>query len=291
MRKLLLLSLVTVMSLFSTLSVAGDLGKVREQGVLRHLGVPYANFVTGQGDGMSVELIQLFAASLGVDYEYVATDWSSAISDLVGRQITQIAGKAQVGDPVPVRGDLIANGLTVLPWRAQVLDYSLPTFPTQVWLVTRASSPLQPIRPLSETEDIAATRALLSRQQLLGKQNTCLDPALYPFADDNFESVYFSGNLNDMFPAVMQGDADMTLLDVPDTLVALTRWPGQVKVLGPLSEKQNMAVGFRQDSPKLREAFNRFYREIRQNGEYTRLVQKYYPDVFDYYPAFFQSPI
>ena len=45
---------------------AGDLADLKARGELRHLGVVYANFVTGAGDGLDVELVQGFARSLGV---------------------------------------------------------------------------------------------------------------------------------------------------------------------------------------------------------------------------------
>ena len=48
-----------------------DLREIRKKGVLRHLGVPYANFVTGSEDGLDVELLKLFARHLGVSYKYV----------------------------------------------------------------------------------------------------------------------------------------------------------------------------------------------------------------------------
>ena len=50
---------------------AQDLAEIRERGVLRHLGVPYARFITGNGDGLDVEIIQLFARHIGVRYEFV----------------------------------------------------------------------------------------------------------------------------------------------------------------------------------------------------------------------------
>jgi membrane-bound lytic murein transglycosylase MltF len=50
-------------------AVAGDLADVKARGVLRHLGIPYANFVTGSGDGLDVEVMRRFAAYLGVKYE------------------------------------------------------------------------------------------------------------------------------------------------------------------------------------------------------------------------------
>ncbi|MEA3544328.1 MAG: transporter substrate-binding domain-containing protein [Thermodesulfobacteriota bacterium] len=281
--------IIILLSIFVSTGNARDLAEIRQEGVLRHLGVPYANFVTGQGDGLSVELIQLFAQSLGVKYEYVETSWKNVINDLVGQQVSPDGDQVKLSGATPVRGDLIANGLTLLPWRQQVLDYSIPTFPTQVWLVTSSASAVHPITPQDEAADIAATSRLLTNSKLLGKQNTCLDPALYPFAGENFTTVYFQGNLHDMVPAVMQGEADMTLLDVPDALVAINLWPGQVKVLGPLSAQQAMGVGFRKDMPELKRAFNTFLSGLQQNGEYQELVRKYYPDVFDYYPDFFRK--
>ncbi|MCK4502779.1 MAG: transporter substrate-binding domain-containing protein [Desulfuromonadales bacterium] len=276
-----------VLSFFVATSSARDLAEIQQEGVLRHLGVPYANFITGQGDGLSVELIRLFSQSIGVRYEYVETSWKHVINDLVGQQVIPTGDKVKLSGSTPVRGDLIANGLTILPWRQKVLEYSIPTFPTQVWLVTNSTSPICPITPHGEVADIAATSQLLAKQKLLAKQNTCLDPALYPFANEDFSTVYFQGNLHDMVPAVMQGMADMTLLDVPDALVAIKLWPGQVKVLGPLSPQQVMGVGFRKDMPELKRAFNAFLVALQQRGDYQKLVKKYYPDVFDYYPGFF----
>lgn len=70
-------------------------------------------------------------------------------------------------------------------------------------------------------------------------------------------------------------------------LAAWNNWPGQIKV-GPITGIQDRGVGFRKDSPQLREAFNRFFATINRDGTYLRLVQKYYPTVLDYYPDYFK---
>ena len=54
---------------------AQDLAEIRESGVLRHLGVPYARFVGGSGEGFDAEIVQLFAKHIGVRYEYVPAEW------------------------------------------------------------------------------------------------------------------------------------------------------------------------------------------------------------------------
>src|ERR687883_630568 len=79
----------------------GDLADVKAAGVLRHLGVPYANFVTGGGDGFDVELMRLFAARLGVRYEYVRSDWPTVVPDLVGRRVSAAAPDPALAPPAP----------------------------------------------------------------------------------------------------------------------------------------------------------------------------------------------
>jgi ABC-type amino acid transport substrate-binding protein len=271
---------------------ADGLAAVRERGVLRHLGIPYANFVTGAGDGMDVELMRAFAAHLGVRYEYVQTDWAEAIGDLTGRKVHSHGDEVEVLGQVPVKGDVIANGMTVIPWRAKAVAFGDPTFPTQVWLVSRADLPVSPIQPTAVLdEDIAATKALMPKRTLLGKANTCLDPDLYNIKSTGAKVSMFAGTLNELAPAVIKGDSELTLLDVPDALVALQKWPGEIKVIGPVSERQDMAPAFRPEDRDLREAFNRFLAQLKASGEFRRIALAYYPFVIDYFPDYLPEPV
>ena len=268
---------------------AGDLAQVRQSGVLRHLGIPYANFVTGAGDGMDVELMQMFAKSQGVRYEYVQTSWDTVLEDLVGTQVRAKGGEVERLAAVPVRGDLIANGFTILPWRQKVVEFSEPTFPSQIWLVARADSGLRPIRPSGRIEaDIAQVKALLRGRKVLALKKTCLDPELYALDATGAQVICFNGNLNELAPAVLNGEAEMTILDVPDALVALDKWAGKIKVIGPISPRQLMAVAFPPEAPALRAAFNKFLRQARKDGSYDRLVKKYYPTAFASFPDYFK---
>lgn len=283
-------AIVTSGMLLSTSAHGRSLDDVKKAGVLRHLGIPYANFVTGAGDGMDVELMQRFAERMGVKYEYVHTDWGTIFGDLTGRKITVDGSDAVAGDSVPVRGDVAANGITILPWREKVVDFSIPIFPNQVWLMARADSPASPIKPTGDIhKDMEATRSVLAHKTLLSKPGTCLDYSLYDVKTADVEVRIFSGGLNEMAPALLNRDADLSLLDVPDALVALGKWPGQLKVIGPFSLPQGMGVAFAKDSPQLRDAFNAFLRESIKDGSFTPLVRKYYPYVLDYYPDFFKG--
>jgi ABC-type amino acid transport substrate-binding protein len=278
--------------LLPVLASADSLAALQERGVLRHLGIPYANFVSGVGedmklDGMDVELMRGFAGWLGVEYEYVQTDWASAIGDLTGNEIKTSGDEVEVVGTAPIRGDVIANGMTIIPWRQQVVAFAEPTFPTQVWLMSRADSPVSPIKPTSSlAEDIVQTKSVLGGKALLGKLNTCLDPSLYDIEQTGAEISLFDGALNELAPAVVNNESEFTLLDVPDALVALEKWSGEIKVIGPVSEEQFMAPAFRRGDTELLSAFNRYLAELKASGAFDDLTLRYYPLVVDYFPDF-----
>jgi len=269
---------------------AVTLEEVKQRGVLLHLGVPYAHFVKKEGDGLDQEMIRLFAEHLGVRYEWVETTWSEAFSNLTGTRVEAGTGRPLSGEPAPVRGDLIANGLTILPWREKLAVFSIPTFPTGVWLMSRADSTLRPIMPSGSIEaDIEKVMSLLKGFSVLTMKGTCLDPSLYGLKRIGVEIRFLKQGLtlDDMVPAMIDGAADATILDIPDALVALDRRPGEIKVIGPVSKPQLMGVAFSRDSAELAGAFNRFFQQITEDGTYRKLVEKHYPLIFLYLGDFF----
>lgn len=267
-----------------------DLPEIKKRGVLRHLGVPYAEFVIGGGIGLDAALIMRFAAHLGVRYEYVETSWKRVIGDLTGKQVRPMGTDVKVLGSVPVRGDIIANGLTILPWREKVLNFSSPTFPSGVWLITQADSAMQPIIPSGKVQvDISAVKSLLRDLTVFTMKNSCLDPDLHNIYATGAEVLQFNRQVNELAPAIINRKAQAGLLDVPDVLVALEKWPGKIKVIGPISPTQEMGWGFAKESPLLRQAFNAFFETCKKDGSYRKLVQTHYPSVFDYFPEFFEK--
>ncbi len=278
---------------------ARDLAEIKKAGVLRHIGVSYANFVSyyKQGDtlvksGLDVDLIQGFAQYLGVKYQFVPAKFTNMLGLLTGQNVNFDGKQVIYGEQTPVQGDLIASGVTKLAWRQEIVDFSGDYFPSAVWVIARTDTDLQPIQPSgSIAEDIIQVKSLINKRDILAMKQTCLDPDLYNLQATG-ANIIFPPNvrkLNEMVPAILKGDAETTLLDVSDTLIALQKWPGEIKVIGPISEEQTMGVAFRKHSPELREAFNRYLKEIRADGRYYQLVEKYYPAVFDYYGDFFND--
>jgi ABC-type amino acid transport substrate-binding protein len=286
-----LVSLLVLLTLPFTI-YAQDLQEIKTAGVLRHLGIPYANFVTGSGDGLDIELMRGFAAYLGVKYQFVESNWKNIFGDLTGRHARKVGNGAEKLGLTEIKGDVVANGMTVLAWRKEVVDFSDPTFPSSVWLIARADSDLQPIKPSGSLEkDVAAVKESLNGHKVLALENTCLDPSLYRLSETKavVQLVDNRLSLNEMAPAIVNNEADATILDVPDALIAMAKWYGQLKVIGPVSGSQVMGAAFRKDSPELLAAFNHYLMKIRSDGSYNKMVKKYYPTVFAYYAEFFSN--
>lgn len=81
--------------------------------------------------------------------------------------------------------------------------------------------------------------------------------------------------------------AETTLLDVPDAMVALQSWPGEIKIIGPISQPQRMGIAVNKSSFQLLEALDTFFIQIWADGTYRSLVEKYYPSIFLYFENFF----
>lgn len=284
------------LSIAFSMCIARDLDEIKESAVLRHIGSPYGNFVKQvyQGDsliwgGFDVELMQGFAANLGVNYQFIELPWDQLIGGLTGQNIEFNNNEVMYHKTSEIRGDLISNGLTTLEWRKEVVDFSDDYFFTAVWLFARTDSTMQPIIPSgSLEEDITQVKLQLQERDVLTVKHTCLDAELYDLQSAG-ANIIPKDKFSNLIPTLINNKAESSLLDVADGLIALDKWAGEIKVIGPISKIQSMAVGFSKSSPKLRFAFNEYLKQIRRDGTYEKLMNKYYPNVYHHYSDFFAA--
>ena len=134
------------------------------------------------------------------------------------------------------------------------LDYSDLYLPLrQCGLLARAPTLVQLIARRQSGRGHPLHQGLVSNGTTFVMDDSCLDPRLYDIEGKGFKLKRFTGssNLNDIVPAMVKQESDMTLLDVPDVLIAMEKRSGSIKVLGPISEEQRMAApAFVKTSPE-----------------------------------------
>ncbi|MFT7052847.1 MAG: membrane-bound lytic murein transglycosylase MltF [Psychromonas sp.] len=299
MMSLLQIVLLSCLILIADKVVARDLQEVKAAGVLRHIGIPYANFVTispadgklNEG-GLDVDIIRGFAVYLGVEYQFVIGRSDNVYGLLTGQNAQYTDHKIVFGKQEKIQGDLIADGVTILDWRKNIVDFSDDYFPAGIWLFARSDSTLQPIIPSgSILEDIEQVKKQLNGREVLGRKHSSLDPALYHLKATGAQILdsRYDQRPDEMVLSIIKNSAETTLVDVVDGLTALATWSGAIKAIGPISEAQRMAVVFPKSSPKLRQAFNTYLKKIRADGRFNKMVKKHYPEIFNFYPVYFSK--
>lgn len=279
-------ALLVFLTLIPVLAKAQDLYEIQNSGVLRHIGAPYGNFIIApdkkksiEYSGFSIDLVRLYAKSIGVNYEFVeSADVHTMLEDLIGTEFSfQQSEPFQIkfGKKFTPKGDVIETGLTILDWRKRIVNFSDSTFRSKIWLVGHKSMHKK-LPPNFNQFNRVQVLEFASKFQVIGQANTSLDPSLYGI--EKFQE--FDGSINDYINLVMNlKENKLAVLDFPDAIITLRKAPEKLIVIGELSGPQFMAAAFRKESPKLLESFNNFLKEIKKNGTYDRLVKRYYPEL------------
>ncbi|SHI77689.1 substrate-binding periplasmic protein [Halodesulfovibrio aestuarii] len=262
------------------------LAEIRARGELYHLGVPYARFANTNADGLDCALIRRFAHRIGVRYKFVPTSWENAIPDLTGIR-PALPGSSQ--SVTPIRGDILANGLSIIPERKRYVLFSKPTFTAQVWLLAKPDADIDPIHPTGSVErDIKSTLEKTAGKTVYGIKNLCIDVRLFP------DLLHTAGSAENVplgtLPqpiSFVKSPYSIFLMESPSALMALGIWPYSFKIIGPVAKQQNMGAAFAPTSVELKEEFDRFLTEVWTSGEYQKLVASYYPNSFSYFKTFF----
>jgi len=89
-------------------------------------------------------------------------------------------------------------------------------------------------------------------------------------------------------PALLNREAELTLARRARRRSS-TCASGRVasRYSGRVSGEQRLAAAFPTHAPQLRDAFNAYLRELKADGRYDALVDKYYPGIRRYFPNFF----
>lgn len=230
-----------------TLSKVMEKGKIVVGIEAQHPPVSYTNPDTGEISGMVVDLMELYASKLGVEIEWKQVEWSALVPGLTS------------GDT-----DMIADSLTRTVPRSASLCLSDPFFLTGTTAITRADD-----TRFKNWDDLNSADVKIGFTE--GTVYADIVAAKFPKA----EIVTFQ-NKTEWCEGLMAGRVDAIVEEQCTLVDRMSVYPGEFKLF-PQNYLDFETYGFaaRYGDVGLQNSLNLFLQEIKINGEYAALYEKW----------------
>lgn len=244
-----LLFTLSAMVLAGCSSSGNTLDEVKKRGEVSFAmsgGYPPFNFYDENNKltGFDVEIAAEVARRLGVEFKPVTTAWDGILEGLIGS-----------------RYDGILGSMAITPDRLERVDFSDPYYLDGSQLLVRADS------DISKPEDLKDASVAIANGTTFAE-----DAKKYPgikevktFEDDN-------QTLQELRSGRVQGVITGYFVAVN----AAKEFPNDFKLAGPRIREEQIAVAIRKDNPKFVEAINKALKEMREDGTYARISEKWF---------------
>lgn len=223
------------------------------------LNIPYEPFEfrdkNGELAGFDIDLSKAMCAQAKLSCSWSEQSWESLLPSLMTR-----------------KADAIMSGMTISDERREQVLFSDPYLIQPSGWFAAVESPIHDV-----------TQATLLHQRigvLRGSSQDRYATDLYGKANDIRRYASADDAVNDL----MAGRLDITLFDYPTGQSALLEAsPGRFKLVGTKIQDEHyfndgFGMAFRKRDQALAERFNRALAELKENGMYQQLVDKYFPE-------------
>jgi membrane-bound lytic murein transglycosylase F len=242
-------------------SVDRSLDKIKSRGfvVLITTNGPTTYYLYREDEmGIEYDLAKAFADYLGVELKVVVAEWDDVFPLL--RQ---------------EKGDFIGAGLGIDDEYETAISFSKPTFTIQHAVITHKDDP--------KLEDVKA----LQDEVVHVRSGTSEEEKLQELVDRGYNvkvKPYDSVPSEELISWVAAKKIGVTVSKSNLALLSRRYYP-DVRISFALDESKHLGWAVRRRDEKLLNAINRFFGEIKKNGLYERIYEKYYSyiEIFDYF--------
>lgn len=208
---------------------------------------PFEFEENGEYTGIDIDLITAIAENQGFEIEFSAMDFGGIIPALQAGQL-----------------DVAIAGMSITDERKEVVDFSDPYFEAGISLVVSA-----------DNTEIEALEDLKDKTVVVKSGTTGAE-----FARENQDKYgYEITQLDDspaMFQEVSNGNADVLFEDYPVIAYAIAESELDLKIVGERLTGDNYGIAvLKGENAELLEQINTGLQELRDNGEYDEILNKY----------------
>lgn len=200
---------------------------------------------TGELVGFDVEIAKAVAERLGVEAQFVETNWDSIIAGLDAE-----------------RFDVVVNQVGITEERLEKYDFSTPYTVTRAALIVAKDN--DTINTFEDLEGKIAAQGLTSNY---GKMST----------EYGAELMSTDGSFSKAIELVSTGRADATINDEVSFYDFLKQQPeAPVKIVATLDEASENAILIRKGNENLVVAINEALKELEEDGTLEEISKKYF---------------
>lgn len=205
---------------------------------------PFEMMENGAIAGFDIDALRAIARSQDLDVTFRSLPFNGIIPSLQDGSL-----------------DAAASGITINKERLQSVDFTDPYYRSGLSVVVRGNSKITGFADLKGR--VVGTQKATSSVEYLNRHG---------IDEDHVKQFQ---DINGAYQALVSGGVDAVLFDNPVNVMFKSRHP-DVKIVGPLLTGEYYGFAVSKKNPELAARLNRGLAEIRKNGEYQRLFQKYF---------------
>ena len=206
---------------------------------------PFESMNGDVAEGFDVDLMNAIGQKLGYTVQFKTEIFDTLIPTL------QAGGKF----------DVIASGMTIKPERQELIDFSDPYYDSNQSIAMKKGS------TYTGPEDLAGKKIGIqsgTTGEAWAKENVT-DAKLTPFK-----------NATDAFAALAAGNVDAVVNDLPVTTELLKEDDRGLEIVAQIPTGEQYGFGVSKDNPGLTEAINGALAEIKDDGTYGEIYEKWF---------------
>ncbi|MFC4410902.1 transporter substrate-binding domain-containing protein [Chungangia koreensis] len=208
---------------------------------------PFEYEENGEYHGIDIDLFTAIAENQGFEFEFDAMDFGGIIPAMEAGQL-----------------DVAIAGMSITDERKKVVDFSDPYFDAGITLVVN-----------KDNDDIESVEDLEGKTVAVKNGTTGAKFAMDNADKYGYEIVQFDDSPA-MFQEVSNGNADALLEDYPVIAYAIAQDNLDLKIVGDrLNGDQYGIAVIKGENQDLLEKINAGLQELRDSGEYDKIVNKY----------------
>lgn len=207
---------------------------------------PFEFSENGKYVGFDIDLAEALAKKMGYKMEFKSMGFDALIPALRSGDI-----------------DMIASGINATPERAKVVIFSEPYF-KEGGFITVVKKDNTTIKGMNDLQGKTVVTQIGTIPSDMARKipNTTVKEV-----DSNAQA----------FNELKAGTADATILDNPVALYYLKQGADQdLKTVGTPTDPEGTVWAFRQDDTKLRDAANKALEELKKDGTYQKIYEKWF---------------